>query len=135
MSGSQKSSITSSLDFKSTSQDEFIYNLGYDPIVAEQNRAKVNTALRELNTSQNDYIDVSLSESNILARFVDFLKPKNKKTIRNQNIIQQISLSEANSKALEQSMIQQRHQIKKTAPRKRVKKKSFFNDHFCDSWD
>lgn len=137
MTGSQSSQLNphySSLELKSTSQDEYLYNLGYDPILAEENKEKVKSAICELENKKPEYVEISLSKTNILSNIVGFLNKKKENS--KQEIINEEKLTEEDRKAFEKVCYNSKNKRKTCdLKNKRVKDKSFFSKNFCGSWD
>lgn len=125
----------SSLDQKSTSQDEFILNAMYNPTIAKINRDKVNEALLDLKQNKKEFVDVCLSKNNTLTNIVNFCK-KNK-TKNTQEVVKETVKKEPVTEADHQAFEKSRHskKSKRVKQEKVVKDKSFFKNNFCDSWD
>ncbi|KRH94904.1 hypothetical protein M153_1120003765 [Pseudoloma neurophilia] len=134
MSKSHIDTVSSSLD-PITSQDEFLLNLCYDPIVAEENRSKVNMALQQLKNDKKEYVDVYLSKSRILHDISQECLKSRKKNKEGLIIVSKEKLTELDEVKIQKHI--QGKKLKKDHSEnvKRQKSKSYFENNNCQFFD
>lgn len=126
-------STQSSLDILSTqSQDEYLFNIGHDAVLGEENRIKAREIIDDIIRRQTEHkgqvgytpkvYEITFSKTDLLSRIVEFLNRKNQYR-RRRNTIDEDEFTEEELETIKRSSFAQKSKKNYNCSNKRIKEK------------